>query len=88
MPEIIANNDFVNLFPKIHHPKIEKLFYVKHHLTHQTIYACFYKLSAKQKINLAGKSFINVDTHDLNKYPVPRLFDKFLNYLNLHSNQK
>jgi len=85
---VIKNNQIKKLFLPISNLQIEKIFSVKHQLSHQTIYADFFKLSAKQKIKPNDKSFIRVEISDLANYAVSRLFDKFLNYLNLHSNQK
>ena len=85
--EILETPDFKRLFGSIVHPQNEKIFSVKHQLTHQTIYATFYRLSAKKKIKAMDESCFSVEIEQLGTYAVPRLFDKFLNYLNLHSNQ-
>ena len=86
--ELLKSSAFKKLFKSVTKPHLEKIFSVKHQLSHQTIYADFFKLTAKQKINMPNKSFIYIDIDKLQTYAVPRLFDKFLNYLNLHSNQK
>jgi A/G-specific adenine glycosylase len=66
--------------------RFEKALSVKHQLTHQTIYADFWRVKAGKKITLANKAFIPVNISDLNKYAVHRLFDKFLNYHTLQAN--
>jgi len=86
--EIINQIDFKNMFQKSEVIQIKKIFSIKHQLTHQTIYANFFKLSSSKKIKLLNESYMLVDIGDINKYAVSRLFDKFLNYLNLHSNKK
>ncbi|MEI6594079.1 MAG: A/G-specific adenine glycosylase [Bacteroidota bacterium] len=86
--EIINQIDFKNMFQKSETFQIKKTFSIKHQLTHQTIYANFFNLSSSKKIKLLNESYMLVDIGDINKYAVSRLFDKFLNYLNLHSNKK
>ena len=86
--EIINQIDFKNMFQKSEVIQIKKTFSIKHQLTHQTIYANFFNLSSSKKIKLLNESYMLVDIGDINKYAVSRLFDKFLNYLNLHSNKK
>jgi len=86
--EIINQIDFKNMFQKSETFQIKKTFSIKHQLTHQTIYANFFNLSSSKKIKLINESYMLVDIGDINKYAVSRLFDKFLNYLNLHSNKK
>jgi A/G-specific adenine glycosylase len=86
--EIINQIDFKNMFQKSEAIQIKKIFSIKHQLTHQTIYANFFNLSSNKKIKLLNESYMLVDIGDINKYAVSRLFDKFLNYLNLHSNKK
>ena len=86
--EIINQIDFKNMFQKSEVIQIKKTFSIKHQLTHQTIYANFFNLSSSKKIKLINESYMLVDIGDINKYAVSRLFDKFLNYLNLHSNKK
>lgn len=86
--EIINQIDFKNMFQKSEVIQIKKIFSIKHQLTHQTIYANFFNLSSSKKIKLLNESYMLVDIGDINKYAVSRLFDKFLNYLNLHSNKK
>ena len=55
---VVKNNQFKKLFLPISNLQIEKIFSVKHQLSHQTIYADFFKLSAKQKLKPVDKSFI------------------------------
>ena len=84
--KMISQKKFIMLFGNIDELKVEKIFSKKHQLTHQTIYADFFKITSPQKIKPLPEGFIQVRLTDLMKYAVPRLFDKFLNYLNLHSN--
>lgn len=82
---LLSHPGFVKLFGKIN-GNLELLYSAKHQLTHQTIYANFFRLHSPGKIVPAGKDYLRVELPALPQYAVPRLFDKFLNYLNLHSN--
>ncbi len=84
--KIINQKKFISLFGNMEELNVEKIFFEKHQLTHQTIYANFFKLTSPQKIKPLPDGFIQVRLIELKKYAVSRLFDKFLNYLNLHSN--
>lgn len=48
----------------------------KHVLSHQHIYATFWKLNSKNKI--ITTPYIVCSSNDLNKYAIPRLIDRFL----------
>ena len=86
--KVISHKEFLELFSPIKNPHIKKTFSVKHQLTHQTIFADFFTVKSMQKIKPSSKNFISIEIDKLHTYAVSRLFDKFLNYLNLHSNQK
>lgn len=73
----------------LHHPKTKELlnklpdelvpmFSTKHQLTHQTLYAVFWKVSGKQIKPAANKGFVQVSTADIQTFAVPRLLERFL----------
>jgi A/G-specific adenine glycosylase len=64
----------------------EKALSVKHQLTHQTIYADFWRVKAGKNLTVHDKAYITVKISELNRYAVHRLFDKFLNYHTLQGN--
>jgi A/G-specific adenine glycosylase len=49
---------------------------VKHVLSHQVIFARFWKINVKGKLSIADAEFIS--NSELRKYPVPRLIDRYL----------
>ncbi|MBT5858797.1 MAG: A/G-specific adenine glycosylase [Flavobacteriales bacterium] len=51
-------------------------FQIKHKLSHQLIHAFFYHIKSEGFIN---DDFIKINWDDINKYPLPRLIDKYLN---------
>jgi A/G-specific adenine glycosylase len=66
--------------------QFEKAFSVKHQLTHQTIYADFWRVKPGKKLTLRNETYIPVKISELERYAVHRLFDKFLNYYTLQLN--
>ena len=54
------------------------LFSAKHQLTHQTLYAVFWKVSGKQTKPNANKGFTKVPVNDIHTFAVPRLLERFL----------
>lgn len=50
----------------------------KHLLTHRQINARFYKVEIQHEINQKGNAFLLVDENDIQKYPLPRLIDRYL----------
>lgn len=73
----------------LHHPKTKELlnklpdelvpmFATKHQLTHQTLYAVFWKVSGKQIKPAANKGFVQVSAADIQTFAVPRLLERFL----------
>lgn len=74
----------------LHQPKIKELlnqqpealtpiFSAKHQLTHQTLYAVFWKVSGKHIKPNANKGFTEVPVNDIHTFAVPRLLERFLN---------
>lgn len=84
---ILSGKEFGALFLKKSTLTLERVYSAKHQLTHQTIYADFFKISSKKPVKPNGNGYIRVKLKDLKLYAVPRLFDKFLNYLKLHANE-
>ncbi|MES2560858.1 MAG: A/G-specific adenine glycosylase [Bacteroidota bacterium] len=67
-----------NLFSGKH--TADKVFAVKHQLTHQTIYANFWAVQVPNSFKPSDSSYIAVPVSEIHQYAVHRLFDKFLNY--------
>jgi A/G-specific adenine glycosylase len=74
----------------LQHPKTKELlnklpdelipmFSAKHQLTHQTLYAVFWRVSGKQIKPLADKGYVQVSPNDIHNFAVPRLLERFLN---------
>jgi A/G-specific adenine glycosylase len=82
---VTKNEAFRQLFGHSDGIAVEHLFSARHQLSHQTIYADFFRLTSDRQLVPNGDGYIRVKLSDLETYAVPRLFDKFLNYLNLHS---
>jgi A/G-specific adenine glycosylase len=64
--------------------KIQKIYDLKHQLTHRTIFAEFYKIELNDQIQPIQDSFW-VDLEMLKSFPASRLFEKFQETINLHS---
>ncbi|MBS4057009.1 MAG: A/G-specific adenine glycosylase [Bacteroidales bacterium] len=55
----------------------------KHPLTHQLIHARFYVVNLQNLLDLSGQNTLSLIKHsDLEKYPLPRLIDRFLDDTN------
>ncbi len=63
--------------------KIEKIYALKHQLTHRTIFAEYYKIDLNTEIQAMQESFW-IDFFMLKSFPASRLFEKFQETLNLH----
>ncbi len=66
-----------------HQSKIEKIYTLKHQLTHRTLFAEFYKIELNQDIQPMQDCFW-VDLELLKSFPASRLFEKFQQSINLH----
>lgn len=63
-------------------PLLREMFTSRHKLSHQTIHATFFSLKEKSKaIIYLQKNFTKIPTTDLQKYPYPRLIERFFNKL-------
>lgn len=58
---------------------LEAVFTSKHQLTHQTIYAVFWKAGGKQTLPNAEQGFIRVGFDRVHEFAVPRLLERFIN---------
>jgi hypothetical protein len=55
------------------------MFSTKHQLTHQTLFAVFWRVSGKQIKPAADKGYVQVSPNDIHTFAVPRLLERFLN---------
>ena len=77
--KVIKSDVWEKLFGE-HNPEIQlDSFNYIHKLTHQKIYAKFWKIKVK---NFSIKDFDKVDLKVLKKYPVSRLMEKYLKTIN------
>jgi A/G-specific adenine glycosylase len=49
-----------------------------HQLTHRLIIARFYRVEIRHELNQKGNAYLLVNENDIQKYPLPRLIDKYL----------
>ena len=70
--KILNNDEFI--VKKIHP-------FIKHQLTHQTIYTCFTEVYIDSNIKL--KDSIKITLNDINKYPFPKLIENFIFNINI-----
>jgi A/G-specific adenine glycosylase len=86
---LVESENEITATDLLHHPKTKELlnklpdelvpvFSTKHQLTHQTLYAVFWKVSGKQIKPSANKGFVPVSATDIQTFAVPRLLERFL----------
>jgi len=77
--EISDEEKFGKWFSKSHSLQFEHVVSMKHILSHQRIFAKFYRVKTEESIDhLPDLSFIKIDMADIEKYPVSRLIHKYL----------
>ena len=87
---LVESDTEVSAQDLLQHPKTKELlnklpnelvpmFSAKHQLTHQTLYAVFWRVSGKQIKPLANKGYVQVSLNDIHNFAVPRLLERFLN---------
>lgn len=77
--EISDEEKFGKWFSKSHSLQFEHVVSMKHILSHQRIFAEFYRVKTEESIDhLPDLSFIKIDMADIEKYPVSRLIHKYL----------
>ncbi|MFV0418999.1 MAG: A/G-specific adenine glycosylase [Dysgonomonas sp.] len=76
LEELYLNNDFMKLFQDAADVHIESVSQVKHILSHQIIYARFYKVMVKA-ISLPD-DYLKIKIEEADNYPVSRLVHKYL----------
>jgi A/G-specific adenine glycosylase len=87
---LVESDTEVSAQDLLQHPKTKELlnklpnelvpmFSAKHQLTHQTLYAVFWRVSGKQIKPLADKGYVQVSPNDIHNFAVPRLLERFLN---------
>jgi len=80
--EKMLNNDrFKELFGENNPLQIKLMWKTKHILSHQIIYANFYRIEMKDN-SLVEKGFIKIPITHLDNYPVSRLVTKYLESIN------
>ena len=81
--EFLKSKDFFKPLKK--EIEIKHIYETKHQLTHQTLYARFWLTDSYNVKKSYLKNFEEVPINQLYRYPIHRLFDKFLNFHNLQS---
>jgi A/G-specific adenine glycosylase len=77
--EISDEEKFRKWFSKSHSVQFEHVVSMKHILSHQRIFAEFYRVKTEKSMDhLPELSFIKIDRVDIEKYPVSRLIHKYL----------
>lgn len=75
---LTASPEFKNLFQDLKQIEINPLAITyKHILSHQKIYATFYKITIDEAIYL-DKTYIRVNQSEITNYPISRLVDRYL----------
>lgn len=67
--------------------RADPVFQTKHQLTHQTIYATFWKVILPASVRVNDPELINIPLSELSDYAVHRLFDKFLDFYTLQGTE-
>lgn len=79
LEELSLNKNFAELLENAEDVQIKSVFQIKHILSHQNIYARFYKVEAKNI--LIGGDYVKIKTENVDDYPVSRLVHKYLERL-------
>lgn len=79
LEELSLENDFVKLLEDADDIRIKNVFQIKHVLSHQIIYARFYRVEVKGI--LLSDDYLKIKTKDVDDYPVSRLVHKYLERL-------
>ena len=77
--ELQKDEKFKALFEATSNVKIQHIRQIKHVLSHQIIYAIFYKVEVSE-IRL-DKDYLKIAAADIDDYPVSRLVHKYLEQL-------
>lgn len=80
MEELQSADEFKNLFEN-KDVYIKYVAQIKHVLSHQIIYAVFYRIELSEESNFFNDNYIKVKVDDLEQYPVSRLVHKYLEQL-------
>jgi A/G-specific adenine glycosylase len=76
--ELINTKELKEWVKLAENEQFEELSKTKHILSHQIIYATFWKLKTNNYIQLLNSRGMWVNESEFSEYPVPRLIDKFL----------
>lgn len=79
LDELPLNDDFIKLLENAEDIHIKNVFQIKHVLSHQIIYARFYKVELKSIV--LDDDYLKIKTEDVDDYPVSRLVHKYLERL-------
>jgi A/G-specific adenine glycosylase len=74
---------FRELFPNPGACETELVYSTRHQLTHQSIHAEFYRLRSARSLKPLKGNWRKVELAELSRFPVARLFEKFLDYYTL-----
>ncbi|MDD2243478.1 MAG: A/G-specific adenine glycosylase [Dysgonamonadaceae bacterium] len=77
--EITENMQYMKLFGLLSHIELIQIHSMKHILTHQIIFATFYKIKIPTTEKFAiSNDFLSIKEEDIDKYPISRLIHKYL----------
>lgn len=76
--ELVRSDDWQALFGDANPHIVASSRSYKHQLTHRQIIAQFYKVEIQNLLVQNEKEYLLVDESDVNKYPLPRLIDRYL----------
>ncbi|MBC7426537.1 MAG: A/G-specific adenine glycosylase [Bacteroidia bacterium] len=78
LPEYEAIKAFSDITGNEKGWKLQETKHFVHKLTHQTIYASFFKVNCAKKPDMTGFDHQLIQSEELDKYPVHRLLEKYL----------
>ncbi|MFO8234921.1 MAG: A/G-specific adenine glycosylase [Bacteroidales bacterium] len=76
--QIMQTDKWKQIFSDIQPDSIDEFKEYKHVLTHQNLYARFYLIKTRTISEYLKQNFIEINLSMLNKYPIPRLIERFL----------
>lgn len=79
LENLYLNNDFNKIFNDVVNINIRYIFQIKHVLSHQVIYANFYRIEVEDI--LIDDEYLKIKIEDVDDYPVSRLVHKYLEQL-------
>ena len=80
--ELLNHNSWKNIFGKLKLEINTHTIEMKHILSHQKIYAKFYKIKVDTLNNYIQNNYIQVPINEIEEYSIPRLIDSYLTDVN------